>query len=223
MIYDPNSGTLIMTDEDKSMKEQMRTQMRNQFRGSGSHMGQEVGFREAYREGYREGYEQAMRDAHEDGMNLEKMSPAEREAYPAADFALSDQYGQTRRLSDYRGKVVFLNFWATWCPPCRAEMPDIQKLYEEYQKEEDPDVVILGVAFPDYGDEESIEGITEFLEDNGYTYPTLMDEEGSLILPYYITAYPTTYMINSDGNVVGYVPGSMTEDIMRDIIEQTVK
>lgn len=81
MIYDPNSGTLIMTDEDKSMKEQMRTQMRNQFRGNGSHMGQEVGYHEAYREGYREGYEQAMRDAHEDGMNLDKMSPAEREAY----------------------------------------------------------------------------------------------------------------------------------------------
>jgi flagellar biosynthesis/type III secretory pathway protein FliH len=55
--------------------------MRNQFRGNGSHMGQEVGFREAYREGYREGYEQAMRDAHEGGMDLEKMTPAEREAY----------------------------------------------------------------------------------------------------------------------------------------------
>ena len=63
------------------MKEQMRTQMRNQFRGNGSHMGQEVGFREAYREGYREGYEQAMRDAHEGGMNIDKMSPAELEAY----------------------------------------------------------------------------------------------------------------------------------------------
>lgn len=81
MIYDPNSGTLIMTDEDKSMKEQMRTQMRNQFRGNGSHMGQEVGYREAYREGYREGYEQAMRDAHDGGMNIEKMSPTEHEAY----------------------------------------------------------------------------------------------------------------------------------------------
>ena len=81
MIYDPNSGTLVMTDEDKSIKEQMRTQMRNQFRGNGSHMDQETGYTVAYREGYREGYEQAMRDAHEGGMNLEKMSPAEREAY----------------------------------------------------------------------------------------------------------------------------------------------
>ena len=80
MIYDPNSATLIMTDEDKSMKEQMRTQMRNQFRGNGSHTDSD-GYREAYREGYREGYEQAMRDAHEGDMNLDKMSPAEREAY----------------------------------------------------------------------------------------------------------------------------------------------
>lgn len=142
------------------------------------------------------------------------------EKIAAPDFTLTDQYGNTHSLSDYKGKIIFLNFWATWCPPCRAEMPDIQALYEEYQKMDDPDVVILGVAFPNYGKEQSVEGITQFLDENGYTYPVLMDTEASLVLPYYITAYPTTFMIDTDGNVLGYLPGGMTRDIMENVIEQ---
>jgi len=145
----------------------------------------------------------------------------EQEPIPAPDFTLIDQFGNSHTLSDYRGKIVFLNFWATWCPPCRAEMPDIQALYEEYQQMEDPDVVILGVAFPEYGDEQDVEGVTAFLKENGYTYPTVMDTEADLILKYYITAYPTTFMIDPDGNVLGYIPGSMTREIMEDVIAQS--
>lgn len=142
------------------------------------------------------------------------------EKVAAPDFTLVDQFGETHSLSDYRGKIVFLNFWATWCPPCREEMPYIQELYEEYQAMDDPDVVFLGVAFPDYGSETSIEGITQFMEENGYTYPVLMDTDASLMLPYYITAYPTTFMIDPDGNVQGYIPGGMTKDIMENVIQQ---
>lgn len=80
--------------------------------------------------------------------------PAEAEAVAAPDFTLTDQYGVAHTLSDYRGKVVFLNFWATWCPPCRAEMPDIQKLYESYGGAEDAEVVILAVATPGVGGEQ---------------------------------------------------------------------
>ena len=145
----------------------------------------------------------------------------ENEVPPAPDFTLTDQYGVKHTLSDYRGKTVFLNFWATWCPPCRAEMPDIQAIYEETLKQKDPDLVILGVAFPGYGKETDEEGIRDFLEENGYTYPVLMDTDASLMLPYYINAYPTTYMIDREGNVYGYVPGSMTRDVMEDVIRQT--
>ena len=81
----------------------------------------------------------------------------------AVDFELTDQYGTVHRLSDYRGQVVFLNFWATWCPPCRAEMPAIQSIYQETQEGWD-DVAILGVASPNLGSETSEEGIREFLE-----------------------------------------------------------
>ena len=65
----------------------------------------------------------------------------------AIDFELVDQYGNTHKLSDYKGKVVFLNFWATWCPPCKMEMPNIEELYKEYNYNKG-DVVILGVAQP---------------------------------------------------------------------------
>ncbi|MCR5639752.1 MAG: redoxin family protein [Lachnospiraceae bacterium] len=155
-----------------------------------------------------------------DAVEESSEAPAEEELIAAPDFTLTDQYGKTHTLADYRGKIVFLNFWATWCPPCRAEMPYIQELYEEYSKQEDPEVVILSVAFPNLGDEQDIAGIQNFLDENGYTYPVLMDEGASLQLPYYITSFPTTFIINEDGNVLGYIPGGMTKEIMEDVIEQ---
>ena len=109
-------------------------------------------------------------------------SAQEQNLIAAPDFTLVDQYGETHTLSDYKGKIVFLNFWATWCPPCRAEMPYIQELYEKYSQP-DSDVAILGVAFPNMGKETSIDGISKFLEENGYTYPVVMDEGATLQLP----------------------------------------
>ena len=142
----------------------------------------------------------------------------------AYDFELTDQYGESHRLSDYKGKVIFLNFWGTWCPPCRAEMPDIQKLYEEYAAQgEDAEVVILGAAAPGMGQEGTEEEITQFMRENGYTYPVLMDTDWEMFTWYGITSFPTTFMIDRDGNIFGYVPGQMTEEIMRSIIDQTLE
>ena len=162
---------------------------------------------------------ETQQEALEEGPEEEQAEEQEEELIPAPDFKLTDQFGNEHSLSDYRGKIVFLNFWATWCPPCRAEMPYIQELYEEYSQMEDSDVVILAVAFPDYGRETDIDGVKSFLDENGYTYPVLMDEGATLLLQYYITAYPTTFLINPEGNVLGYIPGSMTKDIMLDVIE----
>ena len=138
---------------------------------------------------------------------------------PALDFELQDQFGTTHTLDEYKGKVIFLNFWATWCGPCRAEMPEIQDLYEKYKDSED--VVVLGVAAPSMGQETSQQGIEEFLETNGYTYPVLMDENWELFQGYGISAFPTTFMIDVDGNVYGAIRGQITYDIMEDIIRQT--
>lgn len=142
---------------------------------------------------------------------------------PAVDFTLTDQYGNTHSLSDYKGKTIFLNFWATWCPPCRAEMPDIQKIYETADTEGDHALVVLGVAAPNYGSEKDEEGIKQFLKDNGYTYPVLMDTNADLFEAYGVFSYPTTFMIDKDGNVFGYASGQLSEDTMHSIIEQTMK
>lgn len=152
----------------------------------------------------------------------ESASSGESDTVPAPDFTLTDQFGNSHTLSDYQGKTVFLNFWGTWCPPCRAEMPDIQELYEEYG-ENTGDVIILGVATPNVGDEGSSEEISAFLEENGYTYPTVMDENGVIAGgSYYISAFPTTFMIDKDGNIFGYATGQLTKDIMKNIIQQTI-
>lgn len=144
----------------------------------------------------------------------------------APDFTLVDQYGEEHKLSDYKGKVVFLNFWATWCPPCREEMPDIEALYKEYG-ENSEDLVILSVANPKTKDnpnnnDKTIEEVTKFMKDNGYSYPALMDTTGDVLLQYYITAFPTTFMIDREGRVIGYASGALTKDIMKNIITQAL-
>ncbi|MDE7015428.1 MAG: redoxin family protein [Kineothrix sp.] len=161
--------------------------------------------------------------ANESGMDAEPGQTEESaaEIVPAPDFTLLDQYGNSHTLSDYKGKTVFLNFWATWCPPCRAEMPEIQEIYEEYG-ENNSDVIILGIASPEVGREGSAEDIAAFLSENNYTYPVVMDTDGIMSYYYGISAYPTTFMIDKDGNVYGYVPGQITKDIMKSIIEQTM-
>lgn len=152
----------------------------------------------------------------------ETEAEAASDVIPAIDFTLTDQYGNTHTLSDYKGKTVFLNFWATWCPPCRREMPDIQALYEKYSAEEDPSVIILGIAAPELGQEQDEEGIAAFLEENGYTYPVVMDHGGQIFAGYGIYSYPTTMMIDKDGNVFGYATGQLSESMMQSIIDQTV-
>lgn len=147
---------------------------------------------------------------------------ADPNAVPAPDFTLTDQFGNSHSLADYKGKTIFLNFWATWCPPCKAELPEIQQLYENYEREGENALIVLGVAGPEIGEEGTEEEIAAFLEDNGLTYPVLMDTEGSLFGAYGIRAFPTTFMIDRDGNVFGYLTGQMSYEIMEDIVGQTM-
>lgn len=149
-------------------------------------------------------------------------APEESQApIPALDFALTDQFGNTHTLDQYKGKTILLNFWATWCGPCRSEMPDLQAVYEDYGNNE-KDLVVLGVAAPNLGQEGSAEDITAFLEENGYTYPTLMNEDASLFYSYGISSFPTTFMIDKNGNVYGYIMGAQSREVFDDIIQQTM-
>lgn len=146
---------------------------------------------------------------------------SEEEPMPAPDFTLTDQNGETHTLSDYQGKVVFLNFWATWCGPCRGELGDIQALYEAHGGNTD-DLIVLGVAGPNVGREGSSQDIADFLAKNDYSYPVVMDEDGTVFSQYGISAFPTTFMIDTAGNVFGYVSGAMSGETMEDIVAQTV-
>lgn len=149
-------------------------------------------------------------------------TPQESQApIPALDFTLTDQFGNTHTLDQYKGKTILLNFWATWCGPCRSEMPDLQAVYEDYGNNE-KDLVVLGVAAPNLGQEGSAEDISAFLEENGYTYPTLMNEDASLFYSYGISSFPTTFMIDKNGNVYGYIMGAQSREVFDDIIQQTM-
>lgn len=136
----------------------------------------------------------------------------------ALDFTLYDQYGKEHKLSDYRGKKVFLNFWATWCPPCRAEMPHIEDLYKEYEKNS-KDVIILGVASPNVGKEGDQQYIEDFLKENNYTFPVVFDDGGMLSYQYGFSSLPSTLIIDEDGYITKYIPGAMNKNTMKSLIE----
>ena len=149
-----------------------------------------------------------------------------KEIIPASDFTLVDQYGKEHTLSDYKGKVVFLNFWATWCPPCKKEMPDIEALYQDSGKNE-KDIIVLGVANPvsdEYPNNSDVskEEVIKFLDNNHYTFPVLFDETGEVLANYYISSFPTTFFIDTKGNIYGYAPAMMTREMMDNALEQTI-
>ncbi|WP_373895218.1 TlpA family protein disulfide reductase [Virgibacillus natechei] len=130
----------------------------------------------------------------------------------APDFQLNTIEGETVHLSDYRGQRVILNFWATWCPPCRAEIPDFQKLYDN------EDVEILAVDLTET--EESIEDVRSFVEEFEMTFPVLMDEKSDVANMYQIMAYPTSYMIDSSGRIQFIAMGAMNYDLMIQELEK---
>ncbi|WP_041139801.1 redoxin domain-containing protein [Beduini massiliensis] len=137
---------------------------------------------------------------------------------PPLTFALYDQNEQLISFEDYRGKIIFLNFWATWCPPCVAELGHIQELYTQYKDSQD--VVILTAILP--GDRGvSKQDILAFIDENEYTMPVLFDD-GTLFSYFGINSYPTTIMINKDGTPYGYAKGQLTKEMMEKLISQTL-
>lgn len=124
----------------------------------------------------------------------------------AADFTLKNLEGEEVSLSDYRGKYVFLNFWATWCVYCDLEMPDFQEFYEANE-----DLVILAVNY-----KEDLKTVKDYIEDGGYTFPVVLDTDGAINEMYYVTAYPTTFFIDKEGILLAYYPGMLTPELMEE-------
>lgn len=154
----------------------------------------------------------------------ETAAEQEQQVIPAPDFVLEDQFGMTHTLSQYKGKIVFINFWTTWCGYCKEEMPDIQKIYEQNGNNAN-DLIILGAANPkssQYPSNQDVEQseIEQFLQDGGYSFPVVMDTTGELFGNYGIMSFPTTIIVGKDGNVLGYIPAALSYENMQDIIEQ---
>ncbi len=122
----------------------------------------------------------------------------------APDFSLKTIDNTAVRLSDYRGKVVFLNFWATWCPPCRMELPSMEKLYENLKTQP---FVILAVNV----DESDPDNVKNFVNSMNLTFPVLMDD-GSVSKIYNVNAIPTTFIIRKDGTIDAIVNGARPWD-----------
>lgn len=130
------------------------------------------------------------------------MSSQEMLDIPAVDFEAIDLEGNKVKLSDYRGKIVFLNFWATWCPPCLEEMPLLQEIHERYQGQ---DVVILAVSPTTLqlrggtDDREAERQVREFIKEHGYTFPVLLDQGDKVWKIYQQRGIPTNYVIDAHG------------------------
>ncbi|WP_419151463.1 TlpA family protein disulfide reductase [Aeribacillus alveayuensis] len=131
----------------------------------------------------------------------------------APDFELLTLNGETKKISDFQGKKVILNFWATWCPPCKEEMPEMQKLYEDYSDE----IEIVAVNFT--ASESNQEKVKQFIENNGFTFPILLDPKNKANSGYEVLTYPTTYFLNEDGIIQDKVVGQMTKQYLMEKID----
>lgn len=128
---------------------------------------------------------------------------------PAPDFTLMNLHGEEVSLSDYKGKIVLINFWATWCPWCLKEMPDMQKLSDE-----NDDLVILAVDV-----REDKKAVEKYIEEGGYDFEVLLDEDGEVSMDYLVGGLPTSYFVDRDGILLGGVPQMMTWEQMNEILD----
>lgn len=128
---------------------------------------------------------------------------------PAPDFSMTDAEGNTLKLSDFRGKPVLLNFWASWCGPCASEMPDIQASWEVNR--EDVEFVIVDMVGMSGETEETAKA---FLSENGYTFPAYFDKSSSAASAFGVSSIPQTYLIDAEGNILGGYMGAMSASVL---------
>lgn len=133
----------------------------------------------------------------------------------APNFELKTLEGETAKLSDYRGKKVILNFWATWCPPCRAEMPHMQKYYEKQAKEDNVEILAVNLTTVDHG----MEKITSFVSEYELSFPILLDSGGEMGAVYQAVTIPTSYILDAKGRVQSKFVGPMDQATIEKLIK----
>ena len=152
------------------------------------------------------------------GTSTSGQIPAPQQGFLAPDFELKTTDGETVKLSDLRGQAVLVNLWATWCPPCRAEMPAIEKVYNDYK---DQGFVVLAVNMT-YQD--TFADIAPFVDEYGLTFPILLDETSNVGSAYQLRSLPSSYFIDRDGIIREVVIGGpMAEALLRTRVEEILK
>ena len=131
----------------------------------------------------------------------------------APDFTVYDADGNEVRLSDFRGKPVILNFWASWCGPCTREMPDFEAAYQSHGQD------IHFLMINQSGGRETFESARDFLTQSGYTFPFYFDTDFSASMTYGVSAIPMTFFIDADGYPVAYTPGALRAEHLQTIID----
>ncbi|GAA0178705.1 redoxin domain-containing protein [Clostridium sediminicola] len=126
----------------------------------------------------------------------------------APNFTLENLSGKATSLKDYRGKIVLINFWATWCKYCDKEMPDLEKFNNE-----NDDLIVLAVDV-----KESKNTVEKYIKKGGYTFPVLLDKDAKLASTYLVSAYPTSYFVDEEGILLGSIQGMMTYEKMNEVL-----
>jgi cytochrome c biogenesis protein CcmG, thiol:disulfide interchange protein DsbE len=144
--------------------------------------------------------------------------PAPQVGFLAPDFTLEDLEGNTYSLSDLRGRPILVNFWASWCPPCRAEMPAIQRTYQAYQED---GLLVLAV---NAANQDSLAEASRFVEQHNLTFPILLDRDGSVSRLYEVRSLPTSFFFDREGKIRDVVVGGpMAEALLRVRAEQLLE
>ena len=144
--------------------------------------------------------------------------PSPREGFLAPDFTLDSLSGDPISLSDMRGKTIVLNLWASWCPPCRAEMPAIQRVYQE-NHERGLEVLAVNMTAPD-----NLAAVEKFVQEFNLTFPIMLDTSGEVGNTYLMRALPTTFFIDQEGVIRRVIVGGpMSEVTLQSTVEQLLE
>ncbi len=139
----------------------------------------------------------------------------------APDFTLETLSGEKMTLSDLKGKKVILNFWATWCGPCRKEMPHLQAYYEDYAEKDDVVIIAANTTYNEYGAKDKRkENVQAFLDSLDVTFPVLLMPDDSIIKEYRVLTIPSTFMIDREGRIQHHIVGPLDEKAIREYVTQ---